>query len=1035
MSIVERTLAAFPRGRTTSQLVRLLDIEFDADARKSLFSELSELLRAQRLEQRQNGAWHLHNPQIESARRHSAAPRKVDSIELDFDTDIYAVNAIYTQVQIDTSELVLSGSDLPPQPAEILRYYRATLRDDPRGRTTLNIEQHGINWHLICGAGPVAPAGEGVRRIEIATDTIPSSLREAMARREEQERSLAIGWPLAVLPVNGVPRVVPVALYAAHWSRADNKLCIDIDVHEPIVNPVFASALSRVTSWSTTDLDRILDVGTQPAAIDRLLDVLHEIASSMIRRKITGHALDATLSLSSDGIYDAAAIVLPTDSTFTAGSVRDLDTIAQWPQAAIAETALGAFLGMERTEREGVAALNAGPANPEQLAGLSAACNTPFSVVTGPPGTGKSEAIVSMVASVLLAGGSVMVASKNHQALDAVEGRLTAIAPNVPFAVRALDPAREIDTDFKDVLAELVADGPALQPPRNHEDWVAICNKARQRDMAIAAEDERRDLEFRLADIQDRLDAGLRREVEPTSEHHSFINRLLDFLLRRKHALAAPFVSTEAEMAALRADRLKIKDYGLSCELAGEVAKMVRAHLPQALAEQTAVSASVRAKLLQHYDVFRLEGGRARVDGTLARDILKHRPLWLASILGAPKRIPLTNGLFDLVIFDEASQADIASAIPLMARAKRMVVVGDDRQLSGIKGVSRAADVALMRANGLSVSQMGRFAQSNHSLFDAAVRVPNATHTLLTRQYRSAGPIVDYVSQEFYGGALQAHYDPSSLHAPNGQKPGLAWSDVPARLENGQVNRAEVEKIAAHVHDLLVNQNYEGSIGVISPFRAQVHALQLAVRAQVPALLLESSDLRIATVDGFQGQERDLILFSPTLGSGSTVAQRNFVAGDLRRLNVAISRARAVAHIFGDLNFAKTGKITALARLARRATEPSQRSGEGVFDSDWERRVDFALRARGLKPVPQYEIAGRRLDFALFAGDVKLDLEVDGRRWHLDQDGLRKSSDIWRDAQLKALGWRIRRFWVDELAENMENCIDLIERDLETHAL
>lgn len=151
----------------------------------------------------------------------------------------------------------------------------------------------------------------------------------------------------------------------------------------------------------------------------------------------------------------------------------------------------------------------------------------------------------------------------------------------------------------------------------------------------------------------------------------------------------------------------------------------------------------------------------------------------------------------------------------------------------------------------------------------------------------------------------------------------------------------------------------------------------------------------------------------------------------MRRLNVAISRARAVAHVFGDLRFARSAKVRALARLASAATEPRVAQGEGVFDSDWERRVFHALKDRGLDPQPQFEIAGRRLDFALFGREgIKLDLEVDGRRWHQDMDGRRKAADHWRDHQLKSLGWRVRRFWVDELSRDMEGCLDLVERDL-----
>jgi very-short-patch-repair endonuclease len=230
---------------------------------------------------------------------------------------------------------------------------------------------------------------------------------------------------------------------------------------------------------------------------------------------------------------------------------------------------------------------------------------------------------------------------------------------------------------------------------------------------------------------------------------------------------------------------------------------------------------------------------------------------------------------------------------------------------------------------------------------------------------------------------------------------------------------------------LLVQQGYEGTVGVISPFRPQVQVIEEAVKGRVPAQKLEGAEFRVATVDGFQGQERDVILFSPCLSASSAMSAVTFVQKDLRRLNVAISRARAVAHVFGDLDYARSAKIRALARLASVATEPRRRASEGVFDSEWERRVFYALKDRGLDPEPQFEIAGRRLDFALFGRTgVKLDLEVDGRHWHQDTDGGRKLADHWRDHQLKSMGWRVRRFWVDELSKDMEACLDIVERDL-----
>jgi hypothetical protein len=78
----------------------------------------------------------------------------------------------------------------------------------------------------------------------------------------------------------------------------------------------------------------------------------------------------------------------------------------------------------------------------------------------------------------------------------------------------------------------------------------------------------------------------------------------------------------------------------------------------------------------------------ARLDRDDAQSILARYPVWISSALSAPKRIPLHPGLFDVVIFDEASQCDIGSSLPLLARAKRAVVVGDPMQLSFIPGLN-----------------------------------------------------------------------------------------------------------------------------------------------------------------------------------------------------------------------------------------------------------------------------------------------------------------------------------------------------------
>ena len=424
---------------------------------------------------------------------------------------------------------------------------------------------------------------------------------------------------------------------------------------------------------------------------------------------------------------------------------------------------------------------------------------------------------------------------------------------------------------------------------------------------------------------------------------------------------------------------------------------------------------------------------------SLAREVLSHRPAWAVSTLSAPRRIPLIPRLFDVVIFDEASQCDIASAIPLLARARSAVVVGDPQQLSVIPSLTPAQDRELLASFALDRPGIGRFAQSASSLFDLATAAPDSHRIMLREQFRSDPEIVEYLNEAFYGMRLRPRCHRKRLIRPAGMRPGLHWTDVRAEIitdgSRGSSSQSEADAIAERLAEL-VKMSYSGSVGVIAPFNQQVRLIERTVRRYLSRKETTPLDLKFATVDSFQGGERDLILFSLAAGPNMPVGARRFISGDRRRFNVAVSRARAICEVIGNLEFARSSGIPHLARLAERAGGPSESSGDtvAIFESPWEERVYEAMRRRGLDPQPQYEIAGRRLDFALFGeqeeNGVRLDLEVDGRTWHAGPDGERKTSDIWRDHELRSLGWSVRRFWVHELRDDMESCLDQIERDL-----
>ena len=471
-------------------------------------------------------------------------------------------------------------------------------------------------------------------------------------------------------------------------------------------------------------------------------------------------------------------------------------------------------------------------------------------------------------------------------------------------------------------------------------------------------------------------------------EKHSFIRRLLQILAvfgRRKPeeaklaelaaALDAPLSTLNEHLEKLRFEKKSHTSDVDIIKLTDEIADLAMHVLPSVLKAQSELSEEALRDLLEESDAGKLLDHRQPLGKAIAEKVIKDRPLWLSSVQSASKRIPLIPGLFDVVVIDEATQCDVASAIPLLYRAKKVVIVGDDKQLKFIPNIGKAQDLNFMRLHGLDPTKTVRFSQSTLSLFDAGLRVPNAQKTLLTSQYRSAPDIVDYISSQFYGGALNVAVNHDTLKCPENQKPGIAWTDVKPVLEirNDNVNRAEVNAIVEHLKSLLVNQKYAGTVGFVTPFRAQVMMFEMEVIKKIPGELLAKAKLKAGTVDSFQGDERDLIMFSPTLTNSSTSSAVNFVRKDFRRLNVAVSRAKAVAHVFGDLDYAKSNAVRSLGKLAEFATRKrSMAAGENVFDSEWERQVFHALKKRGLDPIPQYEVAGRRLDFALFGlGDIK----------------------------------------------------------------
>ena len=267
------------------------------------------------------------------------------------------------------------------------------------------------------------------------------------------------------------------------------------------------------------------------------------------------------------------------------------------------------------------------------------------------------------------------------------------------------------------------------------------------------------------------------------------------------------------------------------------------------------------------------------------RDVLDRADVLCATLtaLGGP---PLSALRFPLALVDEATQATEPLTLLAFLRAERVVLAGDHRQLPPTVISQEAA------AGGLATSLFERLL----ALHGEPVR------RMLREQYRMNAELMELPSRAFYGGELRAHptvagrtlqsvLPGATLDAPPLlflDSAGKGWEEVAPEGSESLENPGEAEVVVARVHALLASGLAPTEIAVITPYRAQAARLLSA---------LEPVGIEVDTVDAFQGREAEAVVVSCVRSNPE--GRLGFLT-DLRRMNVALTRARVHAFVVGD---------------------------------------------------------------------------------------------------------------------------------------
>lgn len=424
-------------------------------------------------------------------------------------------------------------------------------------------------------------------------------------------------------------------------------------------------------------------------------------------------------------------------------------------------------------------------------------------------------------------------------------------------------------------------------------------------------------------------------------------------------------------------------------------------------------------------------------------------PIWMMGLEDASRVLPLVQNIFDYVIIDEASQCNISYALPVMYRSKHTILFGDTLQMRDTTTAFKSNERLEALANKHKIPedlQIKASEDSVKSVMDIA-KLAGFQTTVLRNHYRSPVELIGFSNEWFYeprGRRLQVIND-DILAMDDGRvlKNHVVAANPSIELSE-KTNVSEAFYIKQLIADIKTNeQTKDKSIAVLTFFNEQAELLRRVI---------VDDDVKISVIEGIQGDERDIVIYSFVIKSPQE--KKRYIAltgesGEIRkevnegRVNVAFSRARLQVHTVTSippnlwpegiwikryLEYVETkGRVNRLIKT------------EQHFDSKFEENVyDYLfnkLDSSKYTLTTQVESCGFKIDLVIrnIESGKKLAIECDGPTHFEEGDGqVRVANDYERQFVLETAGWRFYRIiyseWLEEEAKQKQELVDYVTK-------
>jgi len=411
------------------------------------------------------------------------------------------------------------------------------------------------------------------------------------------------------------------------------------------------------------------------------------------------------------------------------------------------------------------------------------------------------------------------------------------------------------------------------------------------------------------------------------------------------------------------------------------------------------------------------------------KPLLEAFPCWCLTTYAVSSSLPMKPGLFDVAIIDEASQCDIASCFPILYRAKRAVVVGDDKQLPHMSFLEKAKEQSFLSQYGIPDKYQLMWRFRTNSMFDLA-NYYSMNPVLLDEHFRSLPPVINFSNREFYGDRIRIMRKNSPetkvlelIQVPDGKVDFDATRNIP-----------EVEAVVKKLHEIIIEDERKISIGgtdkpisigIISPFRAQVEQLKTSVAMVLSEHMIKKHRIEIGTAHTFQGDERDVILMSWAFASNSFVQSLTFLQKP-NLFNVAITRAKyqMINFVSKDPRELSDGLLRSYLSYVqeyetRRLALENKKIEENYYKNSFEKDVAQVIRELGHEVQAGVEVAGFSVDLIV---DGNIAIECDG----VEDNKRLSATNMKKQAILERSGFRINRITYREWHYSQKACVDRV---------